>query len=203
MKDSEKKLFADRAKEWCHQKNEPCTALNVINALDEMSLLRDRKLDVSFFNIDHPERLFEIMALTFTRHEELGAVEADFLLFPVVSEGGFQMNYMRYVGENDSFDRSGIANIFWNDSFHISDDDLKELIALDAAVISALEAAYQHWKANGENSKGHENVYLELVPINTKKERSANKSLKPTSKGRGRKSVLNYQAKLPRPLEAA
>ena len=203
MKDSEKKLFADKAKDWCHQKDEPCTALNVINALDEMSLLRDRKLDVSFFSIDYPDRLFEIMSLTFTRHEELGAVEADFLLFPVVSEGGFQMNYMRYTGDAESFERSGIANIFWNDSFHISDDDLKELIALNTAVISALEAAYQYWKVNGENSKGRENVYLELVPINTKKESSANKSLKPTSKGRGVKRVLKYQAKLPRPLEAA
>lgn len=34
-------------------------------------------------------------------------------------------------------------------------------------------------------------------------ESSANKSLKPTSKGRGVKRVLKNQVKLPRPLEAA
>ena len=200
MKDSEKKLFADKAKEWCHQKDEPCTALNIINALDEMSLLHERKLDVSFFNIDHPERLFELMALTFTRHEELGSVEADFLLFPVI-DGGFNMNYVRYEGDNYEFERAGIASIYWNDSFHVSDDDLKELIELNPSIISILEAAYQYWKMNGENSKGRENIYLELVPVSKKS--SANKSLKPTSKGRGVKRVLNYQAKLPRPLEAA
>lgn len=200
MNNAAKTQLAEKVKEWCHQKDEPCTALNVINSLDENGILRIKNIDTAFFNIDHPERLFEIMSLTFTRYEELGSVEADFLLFPVI-DGGFNMNYVRYEGDNYGFERSGIANIFWNDSFHISDDDLKELIELNPFIISILEAVYQYWKMNGENSKGHESIYLELVPVSKKK--SANKSFKPTSKGRGRKMVANYQAKLPRPLEAA
>ena len=93
------------------------------------------------FRIHHTG--FEISALQFHVGADLGCVTASFLLW--FKDSGLSLQYTRYMKGKYKFERSAIENIFWNDSFNISNKELKYIIRLNKSIKHVLEQAYQMW----------------------------------------------------------
>ena len=90
------------------------------------------------------KKQFEMSALQFKRNDELGVIEASFLYW--ACDSGISVSFTKYYSFNDVFVLSGIGNVYWNDSFEISNKILMSLLKNKPAIIEQIESKYQDVK---------------------------------------------------------
>ena len=127
--------------------------------LKKLGILQKTHIKPRFY-INHPRKVFSITSLSFERELDLGIISADMLIF-FRNDEGLNINFIRY--ENCAeWERCKINNIFWNDSFEISDNALQSVINQHKSIILAIEYAFQYWIDNHENENQEEKIRLDL-----------------------------------------